>query len=389
MPSGDRVVDPSHKSRNYSIDGLRGMAALLVVIFHASPILEIDNSSALGIRSLGLVISGFGGIAVAIFFLLSGFLLFGEFAGDLIEESGRRPLSSYFSRRILRIYPAYWVALIAAELLIGPLIGGRFGVFTLTERYFDQSHPFVGITIAWTLAIEVSFYLLLPIFAFVLRIFCHRLKTSKTRLGLVALGSASLIVFSCVYRLQIARNFPLDSRLQFLFPQFLGWFGLGMLLSVGVLAVRLGVRTESSSFGRMTRKRVCWPLAGLAYLGSIAIIGNDTLQIFNSASWWRQELSHLLLGFSACLVLVPVTIGESANSNRGLFSSPVMREVGLVSYGVYLWHDILLKYFSDVIAQYSGFLAFLALLCMIIPTSLAIGWLSYRLVERPAMRLSW
>lgn len=96
-----------------------------------------------------------------------------------------------------------------------------------------------------------------------------------------------------------------------------------------------------------------------------------------------------MFGLSAFLILVPVTIGASAKSKRGFFPSPVMREVGLVSYGVYLWHDIVLKCFSHVISQYSGFVAFLVLLCMIIPISLAIGWLSYRVIERPAMRLSW
>jgi peptidoglycan/LPS O-acetylase OafA/YrhL len=177
--------------------------------------------------------------------------------------------------------------------------------------------------------------------------------------------------------------------LQFLLPQFLGWFGLGMMLSVGVAALQGAKPNDSVWFGILTRKPGCWSLAVIAYLGAVIVIGNDTLQIFDTSPWWKHEISHTLLGLSACLVLLPLTVGSEATLRKGFFSTPPMREVGLVSYGVYLWHDIVLKYFSDQIFQYQGFVAFLVLLCLIVPVSLVLGWLSFRLVERPAMRISW
>jgi peptidoglycan/LPS O-acetylase OafA/YrhL len=66
-----------------------------------------------------------------------------------------------------------------------------------------------------------------------------------------------------------------------------------------------------------------------------------------------------------------------------------MYEIGLVSYGVYLWHDIFLKYYLWNFTYTPGIRLFVLVVAVLVPLSLAVGWLSYRLIERPAMKLSW
>src|SRR5262249_19201306 len=111
--------------------------------------------------------TGYLDVGVAVFFAISGFLLYRQFL--VARRLGRhRRLASYGRGRVLRIVPAYWVALTLAALyptLVGPFTHRWWLFYGFLQDYSttDSSH---GLPQAWSLSVEVSFYLLLPLFAF-------------------------------------------------------------------------------------------------------------------------------------------------------------------------------------------------------------------------------
>ncbi len=370
-----------------SLDGVRGAAAFLVLIFHSSAVLQSGPASDRVNRALTLSVSGFGDIAVAIFFALSGFLLFNEFVTDVIHCTGRKPTRSYLSRRFLRIYPAYWAALTAGELLIGPLVGGRFGLFTLTGRYFDSSHIFIGLAVAWTLSVEVAFYVFLPLFSAMLRVVAQRFRNLQIRVAVVALACFGLLVVPRLYSRFVTSHRPLDFRFVTSLFDYLDWFAVGMFLSLIVAVRRLGWISMSSRFRFATSRVLCWPIAAALYVWPTLMVGYDGSSGSSLISSTKD--AHVLFGLCAFFVLVPVTIGEMATMRVGVFASRVMVSVGVVSYGFYLWHDTFLKYYLSHFANGTGVAPFLLVIAALTPLSLFVGWLSYRLIERPVMKLSW
>src|SRR5215217_7281479 len=217
-----RVPGRATADRLSALDGLRGLAALLVVVYHSW---VASSFAAVGGGAVRDVISA-GFLAVNFFFVLSGFVLFlpaARGAGSL----GAR--SAYAVRRIARIVPAYWLALLLA-LVLFPLLApaGRtfasavspesvFAHFTFTElelRFVPGYEGPLGFVVnqpVWTLAVEMAFYALLPFIA-----------GAWFRRPFAGLGLA--VAISCALRIW----FSPDEQLLSLPPVYLADFGLGM-----------------------------------------------------------------------------------------------------------------------------------------------------------------
>ncbi len=160
----EQVVD---KPRHFaSFDGLRAIAALLVLLLHTAWVSGFTQRSSLGIY-LGRL-----EIGVSIFFLISGFLLYRPFAlshlAGLPEPDRRR----FWTRRLLRIVPAYWLALTVLtygfhSVALGPGWQGFVSHYFFLQIYFP-AQSVNGIPQAWSLCTEVSFYLFLPLYAWLM-----------------------------------------------------------------------------------------------------------------------------------------------------------------------------------------------------------------------------
>src|SRR4051794_34410196 len=157
-PEGNRpVVFPA-------FDGLRAIAALSVVVTHTSFLTGANGYTPFG---------GFYArmdIGVAIFFLISGFLLYRPFAAAHLDERPGPAVRPFFRRRALRIFPAYWVALTVVLLVSdGPNAqhtdpGSLLRYYSLLHIYSPE-HVLGPISQAWSLGTELSFYLFLPLYA--------------------------------------------------------------------------------------------------------------------------------------------------------------------------------------------------------------------------------
>src|ERR1700710_2312914 len=168
-------------------DGLRAIAALMVVFHHAAFTTAFELR---GIRVPGTdhtVLLGYYfarmDSGVQIFFLISGFLLYRPMVAAAFSGRSPRGPRSYARHRFLRIYPAYWVAFVIITIFFGismPIAGFRsiFEYFFLIHLYdtggavLNGAHTFRalgGISQSWTLVVEVSFYIFLPCYAALLR----------------------------------------------------------------------------------------------------------------------------------------------------------------------------------------------------------------------------
>src|SRR4051812_36157540 len=209
------------------LDGLRAVAMLSVFGYHLGlPVRPLLDWGGVGFRIIPSLDLG-----VEIFFVLSGFLIFRPFAAANLRRAAPPPLRSYAIRRFLRIYPAYWAIFLALLLfheiqMNGGLLhyGAHIG---LVQSYFTDAanDMFDGIQQAWTLVVEVSFYVLVPVIAFALR-----------RLGLrghlVGLGALTAFGF-------VMRAYTVDSpihgvagRAIGVLPLAMAALGPGMILAV-------------------------------------------------------------------------------------------------------------------------------------------------------------
>ena len=148
------------------MDSLRAIAALSVFVYHVAFVLGWFDEGLAGryLRELNL--------GVSIFFVLSGFLLYRPFVAARVEGEPSPALVPYAIRRVARIVPAYWVALTIIAIWLP--VSGVFTAEGIVTYYgflqaYDPDTITGGIGQAWTLTVEVSFYILLPILALGLR----------------------------------------------------------------------------------------------------------------------------------------------------------------------------------------------------------------------------
>src|SRR5262245_63383446 len=172
----DLVIAPSSGSRLAGIEGLRALAASSIVIVHVWGFSAPDGG-ALGSRLwIGDALSTLSA-GVTLFFTLSGFLLYRPFAASIARGAPLTPIRSYLHNRVLRIVPAYWVILALSALLLGSVNVRHAGVLSvgrlsdpvgllhagLLLQDYRPSTMLIGIGPAWSLAVEVVFYCILPL----------------------------------------------------------------------------------------------------------------------------------------------------------------------------------------------------------------------------------
>ena len=226
---------PRRPPRFPGFDGLRAIAAGTVVGVHVSFVsgLTLRNNSV-GIYTARLE------IGVAVFFLISGFLLYRPFTVAHLAGERAPATRAFWIRRLLRIVPAYWVALFVTTTIlhaspIGP--GGWHGYLThygFAQIYFP-SQIGSGITQAWTLCVEMSFYLLLPLYAAL----AGRRRATRApgrRLATELCGLGILVTLSLAWRFWVLADQhghgQLFSTMTIWLPAQLDLFALGMLLAV-------------------------------------------------------------------------------------------------------------------------------------------------------------
>ena len=342
------------------LEGMRGVAALAVLVFHVWLYRDGVPARADGTDTVAAVLSSLRVWFLA-FFVLSGFLL----ARDLqrwFAEGVRPSLKDFAKRRALRILPAYWVAMAGSLLLLWggsradgirlPEAEHLWKFVVLAQNYFPETVMSVNPP-TWTLGVEVAFYALLPLLAAVL---------IALRARSVAIAGVLLIVATlAVNQAAAIGEWELPARKTVL--PFLGCFGFGLLAAAW-------------------RPRLTTAAANLLALAGLAI-----------ATWWMWRGFQVPVasedGLIRALGQLPGALGfalfvASLAAGRGaaawVLGTRPLQTLGALSYGVFLWHLpvlLALNRAADLPA------AALALATLAI--ALALAEASRRYVERPAL----
>jgi peptidoglycan/LPS O-acetylase OafA/YrhL len=386
-------VEPHRGGRFASLDGFRAVAALGVVVYHVAGYASQTNADTIMARFL----NNLGNYGVATFFLLSGFLLYRPFVLRWFRDEPAPDPVLYLRHRFLRILPAYWLAL-SAFLVLGLQQAKNPGgdhyvtLYALIQTY-RNSFGFAGLTVAWTLCIEVSFYLALPLIAAAIRLIGTSAHTLRMKLEAQLIGLVCLYVISLAYRAMFAGPWSYNADKShngwtghLWLPNYLDWFALGMLLAVCVCWTDMGRRLPLL-FQRLANTGwACWLAAAACYVTLMMVRSageagaggagkEDTAQMFTR---------FFLNGAAAFFFLLPGIIGRRQDSliNRGL-ASIVPMYLGTISYGIYLWHKVWLDYLKpdDPKAPHT----FLPMLAMVLGLTLVSASISYYFLERPIM----
>jgi peptidoglycan/LPS O-acetylase OafA/YrhL len=379
---------PSRPPRFPCFDGLRAIAALTVIVVHTS----FTGGLTLRNHSVGIYTSRLE-IGVAVFFLISGFLLYRPFVvAHLAAVPGPRT-AAFWIRRVLRIVPAFWLALFVETRILhgGPSLGPGGWTANLWHYGFaaiySNRHILKGITAAWSLDVEMSFYVFLPLYAALIGR-RRRERSASGRIRTEMVGLIALVAVSFAWRLAIVpyqtHHSPYFHLAMSWLPAFFDLFALGMFLGV----VSAWMHHDRREFGWLSSRWLpwlSWILAGICFWG-VSHLGITALPLHNASD--LDLARQTLYGLFAFFLLVPAVFGPQ---DRGLIRRflrcwPVA-SLGVISYGIYLWHE---PWIFQILKEghYHLFdLEFWAFTLSVLALSCISASLSYFIVEKPALRL--
>ncbi|MGZ4804131.1 MAG: acyltransferase family protein [Acidimicrobiia bacterium] len=354
-------------------DGLRAIAVLAVALYHFSLTVPVFPGAQNGTYSENAYsVSLQLRVGVWIFFILSGFLLYRPFAS---AHTGRRPDPSvrrYARSRVLRIWPAYAVALTVLTFVWHeiPFHGGReFFVHLFLLQNYVSGQFTKGIGPAWSLVVEVAFYVTLPLFAGAVAWAARRLGTWRAEW----IGLGAYVVIGLVWQTVTAG----DALPAAMLPGFLPTFAIGMALAVCIAHGRdLGLSRVARHAGW------CWAGA----LGILVAKGMiDGVDGFQPGFRVPQQLAYTAI---ATLVVLPAVFGRADGRPNRLLRSAPFHGLGVISYGVFLWSIFVIRAAQFEWVPIDPFFGRTLLVGLVsLAAMVAIGTASWFVVERPALRL--
>jgi peptidoglycan/LPS O-acetylase OafA/YrhL len=330
------------------IDGLRALAVLSVIFYHA-----------------GIPWLGGGYVGVDIFFVISGFLITSIISREI--SAGKFSFAGFYERRIRRIIPALLFVCIStiplAWLVLSPEQLKDFGqslvatmafaanlYFYLTNGYFSPDVETLPMIHMWSLAVEEQFYLAFPVFLLVL----YRVK--KNTISAMVLAFLAISLALCLW------NEGRNPASNFYLAQYRAWellTGAWIALNARRLDVFLDMRVKLRITGQL--------LGAVLVVATIVMIDAET-------SFPGKYAIPPVLG----TVLLLMTLGHGGPVDRLLSLRPVVF-VGLISYSAYLWHQPLFA----IARVYSGAQLAVVVKAGLIGATLFMAWLSWRFVEQP------
>ncbi|MGC5013234.1 acyltransferase family protein [Streptosporangium sp. DT93] len=377
-----------------AMDGVRAVASFGVLLYHVAS----TTGASLREGFLPSLLSR-GDIGVPIFFLLSGFLLYRPWARRTVRGTGAASpdVGDYFWKRALRILPAYWLVLaVALPLWSRPQAADPWNwapLVLLVQNYVPDpwwggvSPP--GLGQMWSLSVEMSFYLALPLIAVALHALARRGADPVARARLLLRGVCALAALSPLWA--IFSHFPVHRpELGLWLPRSLVYFATGM----GLAVVSLWVHAEpdpDAPVRRLTRGIreswvTCWIIAALVYAVAASPIAGGRL--FELQDLWTDLFEMTLYTVFVLALLSPVALQPPGPSPiNALLGNPVMRYLGRISYGVFLWQFVVIVGWYELTGQESFTGGLLSTLAVCVTLTVLLADLSHRLVEAPALRL--
>ncbi|MFO0612608.1 MAG: acyltransferase [Polyangiaceae bacterium] len=374
-PSAERVKD---SPRDAQLDGLRGAAILAVVLYHATPVRSSD--SLLERAAFALPWMGWAGVDV--FFVLSGFLI----TRILLRERGATNyFAAFYARRVLRIFPLYYLVL-AFFLVAVPaadLFASQRGLWLTDARsplwyvvFLGNGYDGVGgsfhhgvLAITWSLAIEEQFYALWPLVV---------ARVSDRRLETVCLAIAGLAL--------AARGAAVAGGASWILVYVVTPFRVDGLAIGAWLALRSARPGGVEALSRASRVALPVALALVAAFVGVLVVDPGDLVADRRATFLGHPLTQTfgytaLAGMAGSLVAALVGASPSRPLRR-VFESRALRDLGRISYALYLFHvPVILAVKAWILDPRDSSLPY--------PVAQALYWVAVLVVGALASELSW
>lgn len=320
-------------------------------------------------------------LAVAVFFSLSGFLLWRPHAAAARGLAPAPPVRRYLLHRAARILPAYWVV-VTVVLLLLPEAGGGLRVWVANLTLVQVFVPLTltqGMTQMWSLSVEIAFYLLLPFIGLAMAgLRGHRARWRVT-----------LVTVVCVLSLGWT-YLPVPTEdgvnIENWLPGYLPWFGVGMVIAEwavqtstqgravnppGRLAAAV-IRTADHRRLLLLAAAVCFALSATELAGPRGLVTPEP---------WQFAVRIALGAVIAFALIAPLVLGAAVRAPW--LSSPLALTLGRWSYGLFMWHLAVLAVVFPVfgITPFSGGFVEVTLLTLVL--SIPVAAASYALIEEP------
>lgn len=335
---GTNEIDTKHVG---VLDGVRALSVFIVAAFHFWQqswlwnLWDTKKLQWLGVDDFGMnYIFSTGYEFVDMMILLTGFCLFLPYARLIVERNGEKgklpSVPDFYVRRIARIWPSYYFCLAVFLIFfirVGDYYGGVSGFLkdliphlTFTQTAFYESYlgtKFTGVL--WTLSIEMAFYVLFPLLAY--------LFYKKPAITYLTMNGISLVFY-----IWIMKNHASDLQFYFnRFPTFLCVFANGMLAAVCFVTLAKNIKQN-----KYTGLIFTVGAAGALYF--IRLLLKYELAYSSAGQKWQiQNRFGMSLLFSAFIIC----LGFSYNIVRWIFSNPVTRFLSKISFNFYIWHQFL------------------------------------------------
>jgi peptidoglycan/LPS O-acetylase OafA/YrhL len=342
-----------------AVEGMRACAAVGVVLTHVA--FQTGNTTGVTGRLFGRF-----DLAVAVFFALSGFLLW---RGHAAAARGLRPVPAtghYLRSRFVRIMPAYLVAVVVILTLL-PDAKADLTVWlanlTLTQIYVPLTLT-AGLTQMWSLAVEVSFYIALPVFALLAR----RLPVRARIPAILALAVVSLAWVYIPFDPDSGMN-PWNWP-----PAFFSWFAAGMLLA------ELTVSRVGWPHRLARRRMVMAAIALTAFL--VAASPLAAREGLEPGSIGQVSLKIAMGAVLAGALLAPLVLDKPGTPHR-ILGHDIMVTLGRWSYGLFIWHLAALWMVFPMMGEFAFNGHMPVVLVPTVVIGFAIAAVSYSLIESP------
>ena len=363
-------------NRRPYLDAYRALACLLVFFYH----------SALNLQAGKIVFFGYNG--VHLFFVLSGYLLGGKLLEKLSTSDRWWTIFVYLRHRFLRIYPAYFFCLCVFVLLRHfsgrnvPTVFDFLSRVGLYFNYLDMTDLFAIHAALWTLAVEIQFYLVLPLVSLLVLSFIKDWKSATVALGIL------FVVIGLISRsyevLFVNHWWPSVTIVRFKWVfSYLDLFGIGILLysAEGMLRARFG------------RLKLAWAL--VCMFAALMVLAVTSVWAKRSGIDWQNahDAFFMIVAPGLTCMAFAVMIGSTGLSrlqDLPVFHWKWLQWIGKISYSVYLYHIGVLFAVNRLLDPMSRGIDWTTS-CIIIaavslPFTLAIAWLSYVFIEEPFIR---
>jgi peptidoglycan/LPS O-acetylase OafA/YrhL len=386
--------------RQPALDGLRVIAAFAVLVVHVGGVTGLAFTGT----PLSWVVSR-GDVGVPIFFTLSGLLLYRPWAAAALDVGDSPATSTYLWRRGVRILPAYWTVVVVAFVTLNHASlrsAAHWAEYLGLAQVYDP-HPWwdgtgaPGLAQMWSLAVEVSFYALLPVLGGLLTWYARRAGPDVGRRARRLLGGIAVLTVVPFGMAVLEYHPSFEPWIGETLPRLLTWFTPGMAIAV----VTAWAQAEPGTDGPVRRLEravaqsagACWLIAVMTFVVACTpVTGPQTLAI---ASLWQTETKLALYAIIAAAIVAPAAVQPPAPTRLSMIlGNRAMRFLGKVSYGVFLWQYLVIYGLFAVLHQRNIFdggsftlVGAIAVLIAVAVLTVVAATMSFYLIENPAQKL--